>query len=295
MQRILKSSLLALAFLSIPAVVSAQTLTIEMDATIAAPAAAPVVVSPRGPGPVVIVRPEDDARIARAPQPARADVVVVSTRPAPQPVVHVMPASSDDENIEGWGHVGFFADGVNLGNLDLDFSSPEVQALRGLRVDSGANPELGEVIMGGFSFGFGMRAADYLRGPDLRLQLGGGEIDGPWRSIDGAPAGMEVAVQSVFFLRAELALGLQIPIGPVTPYLVGIGSVGVAFVDVGVRDERLGGLGTETIASGLFGAGLEAGVDVEVEEGLEVGFAIRGNIVGAPSLGGAFRINFGGQ
>jgi len=107
--------------------------------------------------------------------------------------------------------------------------------------------------------------------------------------------GMELAVQSIFLLRTELALGLQVELGPVTPYVQAIASAGGAWIDVSVRDANLGGLGTETIETALFGVGLEAGIDIAVDEGMSVGFAFRANLLGTPSLGGALRVLFGGE
>jgi len=150
-------------------------------------------------------------------------------------------------------------------------------------------------VTGGATIAVGMRAVGYLRGPELRLSIGGGDIDGPWGPAVGGPAGMELRITSMFFVRGELALGLQLPLGPVTPYVQAIGSVGGAFVDVDLRDERLGRLGGETIEAALFGAGLEAGVDVEVEDGISLGFAFRANFVGTPMIGGTFRFGFTGE
>ena len=128
---------------------------------------------------------------------------------------------------------------------------------------------------------------------ELRLGLGGGDIGGDYAPVQ--LGGMTLAVQSIFYLRAELALGLQLPLGPVTPYVVATGSVGLALIDVAVHEDRLGGLGTETLDAGLFGAGLEAGVDVEIDDGMALGFAFRGSFVGTPSLGGTFRVSWGGE
>ena len=96
-------------------------------------------------------------------------------------------------------------------------------------------------------------------------------------------------------LRAELAIGLQLELGPVIPYVQAIASVGGAWIDVAVRDARLGALGTETVETLLLGAGFEAGIDVEVEDGMTMGVAFRTNLLGTQSFGGAFRLTWGGE
>lgn len=261
----------------------AQTLTVELEAELEAP------VAPSA-GPVVVVRPEGDARLAIPvePPPPVYTTPAVATEPAPY-------APSESSGLELWGGLALNVEGMDLSGLSLDLGDPEVAALAGLSLDQAwaGRASMREVVTGGVALHVGMRAMGFLRGPELRLALGGGEIDGEAMPI--AVDGFQLAAQSMFYLRAELAFGLQVPLGIVTPYVVAIGSAGVAFVDVAVSEARLGALGTETIEAGLFGAGLEAGIDVEVEDGIALGFAFRGNFVGSPSLGGAFRVSWGGE
>lgn len=275
---------LALSFL-LPAAASAQTLTVEIDATVDE---APMPARPAAAPPVVRVRPEGDARVAPSMPPAPPPVVV-----APPPE----PRADEDPEIVGFSSLGLFVEGMDLRTLDLTLRDPEVQALDGVRLDSSFTgyDRLSEQVTGGVTLGIGMRAAGFLRGPEVRLSVGGGEIDGEWGPAIGGPPGMDLRITSMWFLRAELAIGVQLPLGPVTPYVQAIASIGGAFVDVDLRDERLGRLGGETIESELFGAGLEAGVDVELEEGIAMGFAFRGNFVGTPSFGGLLRFGFTGE
>ncbi len=261
---------------------NAQTLTIELEAELdEAP-------PPPSAGAVVVVRPEGDARLAMPAEPPPLVYTTPSSEPAPV-------SDAESSGLELWGGLALNVEGMDLSGLSLDLGDPEVGALAGLSLDQAwaGRASMREVITGGVALHVGMRAMGFLRGPELRLALGGGEIDGEAMPI--AVDGFQLAAQSMFYLRAELAFGLQIPLGIVTPYVVAIGSAGVAFVDVAVTEARLGGLGSETIEAGLFGAGLEAGIDVEVEDGIALGFAFRGNFVGAPSLGGAFRVSWGGE
>jgi len=284
MLRVLTTSLLLLASLT-PGRADAQTLTIEVEAAVDAPSAP---TPERASEAIVVVRPDGDARIPMPP------VERIS-----EPSVQRSSNLDDDEvPVEGWGHLAFFADRMDLADLDLSFgSNPEIEALAGVNIgrDWEGRAALENAITGGVTLGLGMRAAGYFRGPDIRFSIGGGELGGPFAPAQGTPDGFELSIQSIFFVRVEMALGLQIPLGPVTPYVVGIGSVGVGLIEVDVRDARLGGLGSETMEAGLFSAGFEAGIDVEVDDGLELGFAFRANVVGTTSMGGLFRIGFGGE
>ncbi|MBX3275147.1 MAG: hypothetical protein KF729_33085 [Sandaracinaceae bacterium] len=278
MQRL--AACFALASLLFAPAARAQTLTIELEAELEAPPPA----RPDAPA-VVIVRPEHDARVAPTP--------VVYDAPVATPA----PASTSGSDPELWGGLSLHLEGMDLSGLDLRFGRPRVEALGGLALgaDWSGRERLREVFTGGASLHLGMRAGGFLRGPELRFGLGGGQL----AEADGLAAqgadGFTFAPRSVFFLRAELAIGLQLPLGPVTPYLVATGSVGVAWVDLEVREARLGGLGTETIEAGLFGAGLEAGLDVTVDRGMAMGFALRATFAGAPAIGGAYRVSWGGE
>ncbi|MEZ4336487.1 MAG: hypothetical protein R3B82_07665 [Sandaracinaceae bacterium] len=258
----------------------AQTLTVELEAVEDTALAAPA------PAPVVVVRPDvADARRAFAPPPAP----VYETAPA-------APAPAEpEEDIEAWGGIMIDVEGMDLSGLSLDLGDPEVAALAELSLgpDWAGRAAMTEVVTGGVALHAGIRAGGFFRGPEIRLGLGGGDIEG--EPVPVQVDGFALAVSSIFYLRAELALGFQLPLGPVTPYVVATGSVGVAFLDVEVQEGRLGSLGTETVAAGLFGAGLEAGVDVEIDDGTALGFAFRGSFVGTPSLGGAFRVSWGGE
>lgn len=280
MQRTL-GSLVLLSLLVAP-LAEAQTLTVELEAVVedTAPAAP-------APAPVVVVRPDvADARVA---PPAPPPAPVYETAPA-------APAPAEpEEDIEAWGGIMIDVEGMDLSGLSLDLGDPEVAALAELSLgpDWAGRDAMTEVVTGGIALHAGIRAGGFFRGPEIRLGLGGGDIEG--EPVPVQVDGFALAVSSIFYLRAELALGFQLPLGPVTPYVVATGSVGVAFLDVDVQEGRLGSLGTETVAAGLFGAGLEAGVDVEIDDGTALGFAFRGSFVGTPSLGGAFRVSWGGE
>lgn len=271
----------------LPTEALAQTLTVEIDAVLG-PAPAPRTHAAPA---VVVVRPLEDERYASAPRVQEPPWSSVEVRSAPP------PEAEDDARVEAWGGFGSFFERLDLSGADLVLGEPEVGALRGLRLSPGwaGNRPLHEAIVGGAMLHVGARFEGVLRGPEVRFFVGGGDVEGAFNPVDGAPAGIELAMRSIFMLRLELALGLQLELGAATPYVQAIGSVGGAWIDVAVRDAGLGALGTETIEVPLFGAGFEVGVDVEVEEGMALGFALRANLAGTPSLGGAFRLSWGGE
>ena len=63
-------------------------------------------------------------------------------------------------------------------------------------------------------------------------------------------------------------------------------------IDVNVRDDRLGRLGTEHADALLLQAGIEAGVEIHTHDGLVVGGAFRGSFAGTPSYGGVLSLGF---
>ena len=87
-------------------------------------------------------------------------------------------------------------------------------------------------------------------------------------------------------------MGVQVELGPVVPYVLARASVGGAFLDVNVRDDRLGRLGTEHADALLLQAGIEAGVEIHTHDGLVVGGAFRGSFAGTPSYGGVLSLGF---
>lgn len=283
---------------SMPAGAMAQTLTIEVEAAIDAPppvappprvvtrAAEQPVVVPSSP-PVVVVRPlEDDP-----PPVVREDVPV----PATPPVVIEpdAPEEQTDDGMLNYGALGGWAEQMNLSQLGLTFGDPEIRALRGVHLDASwaGNRALAGQTLGGVVLTSGRHWDGFFRGPEARFYVGGAEINGPWAAAPGAD-GFELQIQSAIVFRAEVALGLQLPLGPVTPYVMGRGAVGGAWIDVGVRDARLGELGTETLDAVMLELGIEAGATIRLGAGLELGAAFRGSFLGVESYGGVVTLGF---
>ena len=123
--------------------------------------------------------------------------------------------------------------------------------------------------------------------------FGGGEMDGVYRPT--TMEGIDVALESAFTFRVEAAVGLQVPLGPVVPYLLARAAVGAVWLDVGVRDARLGELGTETLDMTTLELGIETGLGFRLGEGFEMGVAFRGSFLGNESLGGLVTLAFDGS
>ncbi|HJL14894.1 MAG TPA: hypothetical protein RMH99_04520 [Sandaracinaceae bacterium LLY-WYZ-13_1] len=286
----------------------------------ARPSTAPVVESPArtpdGATPVVVVvpPPEHDPIEERPAAPDPRPRVVAPPAPTVSSHEDVSPRAggprapddrasddrgsddrgSDDPDLEGWGGVGIWADALDLRGLDLTFDDPEIAALDGVRLSPGwaGNAPLAAHVAGGARLDLGMRAEGILRGPELRLYVGGGQTDGPFHALPGDPDGLSMAVRSSFLVRLETAMGLQVELGPVVPYVLAKASVGGIVLDVAVRDDRLGELGTESVDAPLLELGVEAGVGLRPLPGVEVDLAFRGSFVGTPSYGGVVSFVF---
>jgi hypothetical protein len=224
--------------------------------------------------------------------------VSLPVAPLPGPAAEDDEGASDGDEIEGYAAFGLWAEQIDLSRLDLQLRSPEIEALAGtqLPADWAGNAPLRETIAGGASVAIGMRAARYLRGPELRVLFGGSDGEGPWAPSPGGPDGLALAVRGSFMIRFEAALGLQLPLGPVTPYVLGRAGAGAAWIDVAVSDPRLGNLGTETVETSMLELGIEAGIEIRPnDDGLVVGAAFRGSFLGTPSLGGMLTVGYAGE
>lgn len=263
----MRNFFLATLLLSIPTLASAQTLTLAVDE------------APPPPPPQAVAAPPAPAPTPPAP-------------PAPAPSAPVV--AQDDEEPELWSGFGIWTEGMDLRSLRLEMGDPEIRALDGLELtpDWAGNAPLAAHVVGGLMVNVGMRAVGFVRGPELRIYLGGGSVqDGPWMAAPGHDT-LELQVGSSFVFRLETAFGVQAELGPVVPYLVARAAMGGAWIDVNVRDSRLGEIGTETVDGLLLELGLEAGIGLRPTEGVEVGFAFRGTFVGAPSYGGVVSVSF---
>ena len=275
----------------------AQTLTVEIEGEIAleSPDPAPDGVrapdpqlDPARPSPVIVVAPPDDSpssvRVAEPvrpyPQPTVAAPRVVTVAPPP-----TERRNHDDEPIAAFG-VGFAVEWVDLSALALTLDDPEIESTQGLRIPANHPVLRMPVASVGLSFGV---SSEWFRGPEIRLFAGGGTEDHD--RIDEV-GGFGLAAQNLTIFRGELAVGIQPRFGAFRPYILGIASLGVAWIDVGVSHPLLGELGTETPELLLANVGLEAGAEFEVEDGVLLGASVRATFAETSSLGGTVWTRF---
>lgn len=230
-----------------------------------------------------------------ATPPPTPTPVVVHDPPSPPAVRATRPARDERDDVAPFVALGFWGEQMNLSGARLTFGRPEVQAVQGLVLgeDWAGAAALAEQGLGGVSLDVGVRAAEFLRGPELRLMFGGGDVNGAYAPT--GVEGIEVALQSAATFRIEAAIGLQVPLGPVVPYVLGRAAIGGVWIDVGVRDARLGELGTETLELATYELGVEAGVAFRVVAGVELGVAFRASFLRNESLGGVMTIGFDGS
>lgn len=298
----------------LPAAASAQTLTVEIEGEILTEASPPTAQVEAAVAPaetpldgVILIRPVEDEPV---PAPSPAPVVQVPPTPRVVPVasddVHSIPAHVSHE-VRGedlslgpeaeWSfRMGITLESLDFGSHQLRLDMPEVAVLAGTELDRGWQSENAFEVppLVGFELGFGMRSHGLLRGPEVRFGVFGSEIDGVTGPAPGNGA-FDLTVTNLLGLRAELAIGLQADLGPVIPYVQGRLIGGVAFVDVDVVHDGLGGLGSERIGVGFAQLGVEAGMDVEIEDGISLGVAYRGAWIGPESHGGVATFSVHGE
>lgn len=232
----------------------------------------------------------------QAPTPSAPVEVVTAPPPSAPSAPLVAEPQQPREDVSGYSGLGMWFEQMNLATLGMTLSRPEVEALEGVRLDAQweGNIPLQQAVLGGAGLHVGMRAHGFLRGPEIRVMIGGGDIDGGWAPAPGVE-GLELSIQSVFLVRLEAAMGVQVPLGPVVPYVMGRAAVGGAIVNVAVRDQRLGRLGTEHVDAVTLELGVEAGVGFRLTPGLELGVAFRGSFLGTQSLGMLLTLGFDGS
>jgi hypothetical protein len=208
----------------------------------------------REPGPNEIIIYEE-----RQPDP---DVIVV--HPIALPVADPPPV---DEPTIGWIHWGIFVEELSLSSLGLRFDGPEVNALDGASIPL-AEP-WGSPVVGGLQFGSGARPLPWLRIPELSLSIGGGSADGAWVTATG-DADFEARLTSVNVLRAQLAGGVEVDLGPLRPFAMGRIGVAGYFVHADIRHREIGDVGTEHLSTAAFETGFDVGMAFRITDDLHV-------------------------
>ncbi len=199
--------------------------------------------------------------------------------PPPEPPRE--PFFGDDDGRAVGGYMAY-GNGFRLSQLRFEFDDDsEIAGLNGTQL---VVPD--RVNVGGFGFGLGYRPLPWLRLPEVRFRLGGGDAQSEWAPMVGSP-GMEARADRVLVGSVDLVIGVEVPLRKVTPFLRGYASAGFASVRAEVRHPELGSLGAERVVDGWVGAGVEAGFNVMFHDHLGLTIAYRHGLYG-PETSGAF-------
>lgn len=182
------------------------------------------------------------------------------------------------------GTFGFFGSGFDPRARSWRLNGAEIAAADGATI---SNELLARhARYGGVSWGSGFRPLSWLRLPELRIAFGGGDHPTRWAPL--GDQGLESAVTRSFLLRLELLAGVEVDLGPITPFARIYGGVGMHSAKLRVRDATLGELGSERIVSFAGDVGVELGLNVffdEDEERVGLMFAYRRGFHGAEGHG----------
>jgi hypothetical protein len=213
-----------------------------------APRAPLIVISPApGAVPSVVVQQSVIVQAIAAAPPTAAETS--TEEPPPEPAVAFQ--------------FGGFGEHAQLGGLGFTFDAPDgVPAIvRNLRVDlAGVMP--GDVALGGASVAVSGRPQPWLRGPELRMSLGGGDLSGRTFAPAGAPIDVALSLDSVLVFRLEGAFGLRHDFGPFGLFAVGRLGWGAYFVTARTQEAHLGDLGQETLSAHRAELGTTVGVSI---------------------------------
>lgn len=231
---------------------------------------------------------------ASPPPPTVEDLSVSDPQPDPQqPVVvedlsrapHQPHPALDPSRGRMVGTFGFFGSGFDPHARRWSLSDSEIGALDGAAIPDAMLAD--HARYGGFTFGSGFRPLPWLRLPELRVAFGGGDHATRWTSI--GEQGLEGAITRSFLLRLELLAGVEVDLGPITPFARVYGGVGMHSAKLKVRDTTLGALGSERIVAFAGDVGVELGFDVfftdHDDERVGLMVAYRRGLVGAEGHG----------
>ncbi|MCA9614002.1 MAG: hypothetical protein KC586_14695 [Myxococcales bacterium] len=222
------------------------------------------------------------------------DVVVENLQAAPdQPIQvedlqrapHQPHPALDPSRGRMVGTFGFFGMGFTPGRRAWRTGGAEIDAIDGAAVPDAMLER--HARYGGVTWGSGFRPLPWLRLPEFRLAIGGGDHDTRYTPI--GDQGLEGAITRTFLLRLELVAGVEYDLGPITPFARIYGGVGMHSGNLKVRDAALGALGRERVIAFAGDVGLEVGVNVffadENDERIGLMIGYRRGLVGAEGHG----------
>jgi hypothetical protein len=218
--------------------------------------------------------------------------------PAPAPAVVATPAPPAEpprpptvfEREGGYYEWGITFHNVDLRPLHLTPQRPEwvPELARGLMVHGRSAPH--DVVGGGITFLTGFRPVPFLRFPELRFTVLGGEIDAEMtRTQDGS--GLSARPYSFVAVRAELGIGVEAHAGPVGFFATARAGIAGYFVEAALEHPTLGDFGRAQLAEDALELGWEVAMSYDFEDsGWSIKWTVEGNHLGAESLGSSFRI-----
>jgi hypothetical protein len=216
---------------------------------------------------------------APCPAPVTVEATVTSydvpATPAPAPAAPSEPGPSFFEHSRErtLGYVGWELafDVVSLGALRFTQAGPERAGE--MAREAGVRPP-GETVLAGATLLVGVRPVPWLRLPELRLSFGGGDYErrlATWS--DGTRQG-DASLESLFFLRAEVAAGVELPMGDVAIYALGHVAIAGYFLDARLT-HATGDLGTAQLAEDAWELGWTAGIAGHLGGGVYLSAAYR--------------------
>lgn len=200
----------------------------------------------------------------------------VPSTPAPVPPLPSEPGPSFFEHSRErtLGYVGWELafDVVSLEALRFTQAGPE-RASEAAR-EAGVQPP-GETVLAGATLIAGVRPVPWLRLPELRLTFGGGDYERRLASWSDGTQEADASLESVFFLRAEVAAGIELPMGDVAIYALGHVAIAGYFLDARLSHATAGDLGTAQLAEDAWELGWTAGIAGHLGQGVYLSAAYR--------------------
>lgn len=165
------------------------------------------------------------------------------------------PAAHQDAFVfVGW-ELAF--DSVALGRLGFSQAGPERAPELARGAVAWGTPETLMVLP---TLVLGWRPMPWLRLPELRLSMGGGDLsDAAVSWTDGAQSS-DATLGTIFAVRAEVAGGFEIPIEDLSLFALGHVAIAGYFMDARLQHPVAGDLGVATLAEDAVEAGWTAGI-----------------------------------
>jgi hypothetical protein len=166
---------------------------------------------------------------------------------------------------------------VAYGGWELSFDVASLAGLRLTQAGAARAPELartaalqpgGDVVLAVASMLVGVRPVPWLRVPELRLSVGGGDYEDRAASWSDGAQDADAALGTLFFIRAEVAAGVELPLGELAIFALGHVAIAGYFLDARLDHAVAGDLGAATLAEDAWELGWTAGLAGHVGGGV---------------------------